>query len=114
MFFYAIILLENIHFPNINHTRRNKMAKRIFISFAIEDERLRDLLVGQARNKNSLFNIYFTFYQFPLSFSLWLIYTFSLSFLESSLYNKEAKVTERCLPPLHPIPIVKCFFPSFI
>lgn len=31
------------------------MKKRIFISFAIEDERLRDLLVGQARNDNSPF-----------------------------------------------------------
>ena len=29
--------------------------KRIFISFAIEDENLRDLLKGQARNKNSPF-----------------------------------------------------------
>jgi hypothetical protein len=31
------------------------MAKRIFISFAIEDANLRDLLVGQARNDNSPF-----------------------------------------------------------
>ena len=31
------------------------MKKRIFISFAIEDEQLRDLLVGQARNDNSPF-----------------------------------------------------------
>lgn len=31
------------------------MAKRIFISFAIEDKNLRDFLVGQARNKNSPF-----------------------------------------------------------
>lgn len=31
------------------------MAKRIFISFAIEDRSYRDLLVGQARNENSLF-----------------------------------------------------------
>jgi hypothetical protein len=31
------------------------MAKRIFISFAIEDSNLRDLLVGQARNDNSPF-----------------------------------------------------------
>jgi hypothetical protein len=31
------------------------MAKRIFISFAIEDSNLRDFLVGQARNKNSPF-----------------------------------------------------------
>ncbi len=31
------------------------MAKRVFISFAIEDEGLRDLLVGQARNENSPF-----------------------------------------------------------
>lgn len=30
-------------------------AKRIFISFAIEDERYRDLLKGQASNKNSPF-----------------------------------------------------------
>lgn len=29
--------------------------KRIFISFAIEDENLRDLLKGQARNQNSPF-----------------------------------------------------------
>lgn len=29
--------------------------KRIFISFAIEDERLRDLLRGQSRNNNSSF-----------------------------------------------------------
>ena len=29
--------------------------KRIFISFAIEDENLRDLLKGQAKNKNSPF-----------------------------------------------------------
>lgn len=28
------------------------MRKRIFTSFAIEDERLRDLFVGHARNKN--------------------------------------------------------------
>lgn len=27
------------------------MAKRIFVSFAIEDERLRDLFIGQARNE---------------------------------------------------------------
>lgn len=31
------------------------MAKRIFISFAIEDRSYRDLLVGQARNENSPF-----------------------------------------------------------
>jgi hypothetical protein len=31
------------------------MAKRIFISFAIEDVSLRDLLVGQARNENTPF-----------------------------------------------------------
>ena len=31
------------------------MAKRIFISFAIEDEKLRTMLVGQARNDNSPF-----------------------------------------------------------
>lgn len=31
------------------------MAKRIFISFAKEDSHLRDLLVGQARNKKSPF-----------------------------------------------------------
>ena len=31
------------------------MAKRVFISFAIEDEKLRDLLVGQARNEDSPF-----------------------------------------------------------
>lgn len=32
------------------------MKKRIFISFATEDIRLRDLLVGQARNDNSPFD----------------------------------------------------------
>lgn len=31
------------------------MAKRIFISFAIEDKTYRDFLVGQARNANSPF-----------------------------------------------------------
>jgi hypothetical protein len=31
------------------------MAKRIFISFAIEDKHYRDFLVGQARNKKSPF-----------------------------------------------------------
>jgi len=31
------------------------MAKRIFISFAIEDSKLRDFIVGQARNENSPF-----------------------------------------------------------
>jgi len=31
------------------------MAKRIFISFAIEDKHLRDLLVGQAKNEKSPF-----------------------------------------------------------
>lgn len=31
------------------------MAKRIFISFAIEDSNLRDFLVGQARNEKSPF-----------------------------------------------------------
>lgn len=31
------------------------MKKRIFISFAIEDVKLRDLLVGQGRNQNSPF-----------------------------------------------------------
>jgi hypothetical protein len=31
--------------------------KRIFISFAIEDKKLRDLLVGQARNENSPFEL---------------------------------------------------------
>ena len=29
------------------------MAKRIFISFAVEDTNLRDFLVGQAKNENS-------------------------------------------------------------
>lgn len=32
------------------------MKKRIFISFAKEDSRLRDLLVGQARNENCPFD----------------------------------------------------------
>ncbi len=32
------------------------MKKRIFISFAIEDEKYRDFLVGQARNENSPFD----------------------------------------------------------
>ena len=32
------------------------MAKRIFISFAIEDKNYRDFLVGQARNKRSPFD----------------------------------------------------------
>ena len=31
------------------------MAKRIFISFAVEDTNLRDFLVGQAKNENSPF-----------------------------------------------------------
>ena len=31
------------------------MAKRVFISFAVEDSYYRDLLKGQARNKNSPF-----------------------------------------------------------
>lgn len=31
------------------------MAKRIFISFAVEDKSLRDLLVGQAKNEKSPF-----------------------------------------------------------
>lgn len=31
------------------------MAKRVFISFAIEDAKYRDFLVGQARNENSPF-----------------------------------------------------------
>ncbi len=31
------------------------MAKRIFISFAIEDKTLRDFLVGQSKNENSPF-----------------------------------------------------------
>jgi hypothetical protein len=31
------------------------MSKRIFISFAIEDSKLRDFIVGQARNENSPF-----------------------------------------------------------
>ena len=31
------------------------MAKRIFISFAVEDKSLRDLLVGQARNSSTPF-----------------------------------------------------------
>lgn len=35
--------------------RRNNMAKRIFIAFAIEDIRSRNFLVGQARNENSPF-----------------------------------------------------------
>jgi hypothetical protein len=29
--------------------------KRVFISFAIEDSNLRDLLIGQAKNKRSTF-----------------------------------------------------------
>jgi len=29
--------------------------KRVFISFAIEDKNLRNMLVGQARNENSPF-----------------------------------------------------------
>jgi len=33
------------------------VAKRIFISFAIEDVRYRDLLVGQARNKKCPFEL---------------------------------------------------------
>lgn len=32
------------------------MAKRIFISFAIEDSNLRDLLVGQSKNDNCPFD----------------------------------------------------------
>ncbi len=36
--------------------KESKMKERIFISFAIEDERLRDFLVGQARNENSPFD----------------------------------------------------------
>jgi len=32
------------------------MKKRIFVSFAIEDEKYRDFLVGQARNENSPFD----------------------------------------------------------
>ena len=32
------------------------MNNRIFISFAIEDEKYRDLLKGQAKNENSPFN----------------------------------------------------------
>ncbi len=32
--------------------------KRVFISFAIEDERLRDFLVGQAKNEKSPFEFY--------------------------------------------------------
>ncbi len=31
------------------------MAKRVFVSFAIEDKTLRDLLVGQAKNERSPF-----------------------------------------------------------
>lgn len=31
------------------------MAKRVFISFAVEDKNLRDLLVGQAKNESSPF-----------------------------------------------------------
>jgi hypothetical protein len=31
------------------------MAKRVFISFAVEDAKYRDFLVGQARNENSPF-----------------------------------------------------------
>ena len=31
------------------------MAKRVFISFAIEDETYRDFLIGQAKNENSPF-----------------------------------------------------------
>ena len=34
------------------------MPKRIFISFAMEDIRYRDLLVGQAKNENSPFEFY--------------------------------------------------------
>jgi hypothetical protein len=34
---------------------RNYMAKRIFISFAIEDAKYRDFLVGQAKNEHSPF-----------------------------------------------------------
>lgn len=33
------------------------MPKRIFISFAIEDARLRTMLVGQARNENTPFEL---------------------------------------------------------
>jgi hypothetical protein len=32
------------------------MTKRIFTSFAVEDERVRDLLVGQARNESTPFD----------------------------------------------------------
>ena len=35
----------------INHLKR----KKVFISFAIEDKKIRDLLVGQSRNENSPF-----------------------------------------------------------
>lgn len=31
------------------------MSKRVFISFAVEDKNMRDLLVGQARNENTPF-----------------------------------------------------------
>lgn len=34
------------------------MNKRIFISFAIEDDKLRDMLVGQSKNDNCPFEFY--------------------------------------------------------
>lgn len=48
--------VENIYIEQrLFKKGRITMAKRIFISFAIEDERLRDFFVGQARNENSPF-----------------------------------------------------------
>jgi hypothetical protein len=37
------------------YARGEYMAKRIFISFAMEDKTYRDFLIGQARNENSPF-----------------------------------------------------------
>ena len=40
----------------LNYKGGKKVAKRIFISFAIEDSNLRDLLVGQSKNDNCPFD----------------------------------------------------------
>lgn len=50
----AVALLLKALFEDNEHTRK-EFKKRIFISFAIEDEKYRDYLVAQAKNEKSPF-----------------------------------------------------------
>ena len=50
-FFFSMVGLISLHL-----VRKNSSKKKIFVSFAIEDKKIRDLLVGQAKNSSVPFD----------------------------------------------------------